>query len=119
MRCFQRIARPGLVVLLLATLGSCGARERQGPPPLDEAELRLVEETLRMIRIRLVATRDSAAAAALRAENDDLYTDEEREFLLERLARDSARGEAVMDALHDSLEAMRTELFPPTQGGQP
>jgi hypothetical protein len=43
---------------------------------------------------------------------DDLYTDEEREFLLERLADDSARGELVMAALHDSLQAMREVLFP-------
>lgn len=109
----QRIARPGLA-LLLAMLAACSTEDRRVPPQLDAAEVRLVEETLQMIRIRLTATRDSSAAAALRARSEDLYTDEEREFLLERLASDSARGEAVVAALHDSLEAMRQELFPPS-----
>ena len=109
----QRFTRPGLV-LLLAALVSCGGNDRQGPPELDEAEIRLVEETLHMIRLRILSTRDSTAAEAPRT-GGGLYTEEERQFLLDGLARDSARGEAVLNALHDSLEAMREELFPPSQ----
>lgn len=108
----QRFTRPGLV-LVLAALVACGGNDRQAPPELDEQEMRLVEETVRMIRLRILSTRDSAAVERLQP-GGDLYTKEEREFLLERLSRDSARGEAVMNALHDSLEAMREELFPPS-----
>jgi len=107
----QRFTSLGLVLVLLAASG-CAIGDSDGPPPLTPEEVRLVEETLQLIRIRLEATRDPAAAAEMRENTEGLYTREEREFLLDRLAADSRRGELVMAALHDSLQALREELFP-------
>jgi len=112
-----RIQRIACVALLLFIAGTsaCTSEIRNGDLKLNEDEVRLVEETVQMIRIRLEMTRDPDSAAYMRFRAANLYTDEEREFLLDRLAADSARGELVMAALHDSLETMRTELFPPSQ----
>ncbi|RKZ15946.1 hypothetical protein DRQ53_07635 [bacterium] len=115
--CIQRIERPILRLLLpviLAGAAACSGQGKQERVELNEQETRLVQETARLIRVRLEMTRDPAVAAALRDSLGDLYTDQERQFLISGLAEDSARGEAVMDALHDSLEAMRAELFPPS-----
>ena len=109
----QRFASLGLVLVLLTGSG-CVVGDPDAPPPLTPEEIRLVEETLQLIRIRLEATRDPAVAAEMRENTRGLYTEEEREFLLERLAADSRRGELVMAALHDSLQALREELFPPS-----
>lgn len=111
---FQRIPLAGRV-LILAALSACAGSEGRSPVELDKAEIRLVDETLLMIRVRLTATTDSVAAAELLRGAGELYTAKERELLLDRLAQDSARGEKVMSALHDSLEAMRGRLFVPTQ----
>lgn len=104
-----------VLLLLLAGAAACTSESRNGDMKLNEEEVRLVDETLQMIRIRLEMTRDPAIAAEMRSQNTNLYTDEEREFLLDGLAADSARGGLVMSALHDSLETLRTELFPPSQ----
>jgi hypothetical protein len=109
----QRFASLGLVLVLLSASG-CTPGKPEGPPHLTKEEIRLVEETLTLIRIRIESTRDPGAADSMRASLGDLYTEQEREFLLDRLAKDSARGELVMSALHDSLQAMREVLFPPT-----
>lgn len=110
----QRIARLALPILV-AGASACAQGNQNRELEMNEEEIRLVEETVQMIRIRLEMTRDPALAAEMRAGAVDLYTDEEREFLLDRLASDSARGGLVMDALHDSLQNLRTELFPPSQ----
>ena len=111
MAVIQRFAW-GALCLLVAGAVACVPEQPHAPDRLTEEEIRLVEETLLLIRVRLETTRDPAAAERMREGLDDLYTDEEREFLLERLADDSARGELVMAALHDSLQAMREVLFP-------
>ena len=112
-----RIQRIACLVLpiLIAGASACTPGNQNRKLELNEDETRLIEETVQMIRIRLEMTRDPALAADMRARAADLYTDEEREFLLDRLASDSARGQLVMDALHDSLQNLRTELFPPAQ----
>ena len=110
----QTIARL-ILPILIAGAGACSQGNQNRVLKLNEDEIRLVEETVQMIRIRLEMTRDPALAAEMRAPTANLYTDEEREFLLDRLADNSARGELVMDALHDSLASLRTELFPPVQ----
>ena len=107
----HRFASLVLTTVLLAGSG-CVVGDPNAPPPLTEEETRLVEETFQLIRIRLESTRDPAAAAELREGTGSLYTREEREFLLDRLSADSRRGELVMAALHDSLQALREELFP-------
>ena len=109
----QRFTSLGLIVVLLAG-GGCVPGDADRPPPLTPEEVRQVEETLQLIRIRLEATRDPAAAAEMRENTGGLYTEEERQLLLDRLAADSRRGELVMAALHDSLQALREELFPPS-----
>ena len=101
-----------LLCLLVAGAAACGPKDPNAATELTDDEVRLVDEALQMIKIRLEMTRDPAAAEAMRAESGVLYTDEDREKLLERLAEDSARGELVMSALHDSLQALREELFP-------
>ena len=111
MSSFQRFAC-FLLCLLVAGTAACVPDDPNAPMELTDEEIRLVDETLQLIKIRLEMTRDPAAAEAMRAETGDLYTDEEREILLERLAEDSSRGELVMSALHDSLQALREELFP-------
>jgi hypothetical protein len=103
------------LMLLVAGASACTPGDPNADRKLSEDEVRLVRETMQMIRIRLEMTRDPAAAEEMRARTANLYTDEEREFLLNGLATDQARGALVMSALHDSLETMRTELFPPTQ----
>lgn len=110
---FQRIPR-SWHLLILAGLVACGGQDARKPTRLDASEVRLVNEAMELIRIRLAATHDPEEAARLRAETGELYTKEELESLLDRLAADSARGEMVMAALHDSLEALREELFPPS-----
>ena len=109
----QRFTSLGLLVVLLAG-GGCVVGDPDRPPPLTPEEIRLVEETLQLIRIRLEATRDPATAAEMRESTEGLLTGEERQLLLDRLAVDSRRGELVMAALHDSLQALREELFPPS-----
>jgi hypothetical protein len=104
-----------LLPILIAGASACTRGNQNRELKLNENETRLVEETMQMIRIRLEMTRDPALAADMRTGATDLYTDEELEFLLDRLATDSARGELVMSALNDSLQNLRTELFPPTQ----
>lgn len=108
----QRIAALLVALLIFATAG-CSGDEPGASTRLTAEETRLVEETLQMIRIRLETTRDPAAAEEMRKQTGDFYTDEEREFLLDRLATRAGRGELVMAALHDSLQAMRETLFPP------
>lgn len=110
----QRFASLGLILVLLLASG-CGRGKPEGQPSLTQEEVRLVEETLALIRVRIESTRDPEAADAMRADLGTLYTEQERELLLDRLAEDSARGELVMSALHDSLQAMREVLFPPTE----
>jgi hypothetical protein len=102
-----------LVALLILTTAGCSEGDSGTNARLTEEETRLVEETLQLIRIRLETTRDPAAAEEMRKQTGDFYTDEEREFLLDRLASRAGRGELVMAALHDSLQAMRETLFPP------
>jgi hypothetical protein len=106
----QRFTSLWLTAVLIA--GGCATGNPDAPAPLTPEEVRLVEETLQLIRIRLEATRDPEAAEELRANAVNLYTEEERELLLDRLAVDSRRGELVMAALHDSLQTLREELFP-------
>ncbi len=115
--CIQRFERPVLrlaLPVILAAAAACSGPGNQDQIELNEAETRLVQETARLIRVRLEMTRDPAMAAALRDSLGELYTAQERQFLISGLADDPARAEAVMDALHDSLEAMRAELFPPS-----
>jgi hypothetical protein len=110
----RRSTRAAVWPVVLTLLAACGPGRDSRPIQLTDEEQRLVQETVQMIRIRLETTRDPKHAAEMRAAADGLYTEEERQFLLDRLATDSARGEVVMDAIHDSLQAMRAELFVPT-----
>ena len=108
----QRIATRLVALLILATAG-CSGGDSGTAIRLTEEETRLVEETLQLIRIRLEATRDPATADEMREQTRDFLTDEERQLLVDRLATRAGRGELVMAALHDSLQAMRETLFPP------
>jgi len=107
----QRFTSLWLCMVLLAGSG-CASGDPNAAPPLTPEEVRLVEETLQLIRIRLETARDPDTAARMRADLGELYSEEERKFLLDRLAADSRRGELVMAALHDSLQGLREELFP-------
>jgi hypothetical protein len=109
----QRIACLVVGLLVLASAGCSGNGTGSGTR-LTEEESRLVDETLQMIRIRLESTRDPAAADEMRRQADAFLTEEERELLLDRLAAQPGRAELVMAAVHDSLQAMRDTLFPPT-----
>ena len=109
-----RIQRIACLILLISVAGAGACTRESQELELNDDEIRLVEETLQLIRVRLEMTRDPALAAEMRSGVANLYTDEEREALLDRLAADPARGGLVMGALHDSLQNLRTELFPPT-----
>jgi len=73
-----------LLCLLVVGTASCVSDDPNAPMELTDEEVRLVEETLQLIKIRLEMTRDPAAAEAMRAGTGNLYSDEEREILLER-----------------------------------
>lgn len=102
--------RAGLIAFLI--LGACSTKSRP-EVELNEEEQRLVREVIDLARIRVERARDQAKSDSLLKELPPLYDDEELEALLDRLAQNTERGAAVMEAIHDSLESLRDVVFPP------
>lgn len=94
-------------------LGAGCSPDPSAPTPLDAQEIRLVEEVLRLMEIRIERARDPERAEAEREALEGLYSAEELDILLDQLAVDPRRAQLFMDALKDSLDQRRLRLFPP------
>ena len=105
-------AWPAVALIVLALFSACSTRTRP-KVDLDEEEQRLVREVVQLARIRIERVRDEAKSDSLLKELPPLYDDEEIQTPLDRLAQDTERGAAVMEAIHDSLESLRDVVFPP------
>lgn len=118
----MRLARfliPALIVLLAAGASVVtwrGCASRSSDPAFTPAERALVQDLLALYRLRITRLQDPERAVSV-LDSLDLHLDEaalERE--LDQLGADPHRGIFLLRAVHDSLDALRDELFPPAQG---
>lgn len=111
-----RVVRSLSARLALVPLLACAActAEPTAPPPLDAREIRLVEEVLELMEIRIERARDPQAAEIERQElAPGLYDPDEVNALLDQLAADPRRAQLFAEAVKESLEQRRLRLFPP------
>jgi hypothetical protein len=118
MRVVKKTIIPALIVLVAigaswVTWRGCSGRSPQG---LTAGEQALVSDLVTLYRLRITRLTDPERATAW-LDSLELDLDEasvERE--LDLLGADPPRSVMVLRAVHDSLEALRSELFPPVQG---
>ncbi|NNM32935.1 MAG: hypothetical protein HKO53_07695 [Gemmatimonadetes bacterium] len=103
-------------VLLLALAATPGCVERSEPPPLTAEELLLVEDLVELYTLRVLRFAQPDSASRRRESLRLNLGDTELEAQIERLAADPVRGHMMLEAVHDSLEALRPRLFPSSQG---
>ena len=106
------------MALLVAGLliGGCSSGPAE-PEPLDPQEIRLVEEVLTLMELRVERVRDPEGAEERREQLGELYTQEQVDALLDGLAADPRRAHLFAEAIQESLKARRLRLFPPTVVG--
>ena len=96
-----------------ALLGGLGcSADPSAPTPLNAQELRLVEEVLQLMEIRIERARNPERAAARLDSIGTLYDPAEVDALLDRLAVDPRRAQTFVQAIRASLEQRRLRLFP-------
>lgn len=100
-----------LALALAGSLAGCGP-DPAAPAPLDARELRLVEEVLALMEVRIERARDPERATALRDSLGPFYSDAEIEALVDRLATHPRRAQLFAQAVKDSLDQRRARLFP-------
>jgi len=110
------MTRPRSLMLAatLATALACAATP--DPGGLSPDEQALVDEIVELYTLRILRFTHPDSAAGLR---ETIALDVDRADLdarLDRLGRDPKRGKALLNAVHDSLEALRPRLFPIDQG---
>jgi len=109
--------------ILLAALALAGALACAGEPrpaELSPEEQALVEEVVALYTLRILRFANPDSAAALKEQLLSGRPRTDVELRLEEIGRDPKRGELLLRAVHDSLEALRPRLFPTDpDGAQP
>ena len=107
----------GLSMGLTLLLAACEDSSSGATSPFEPEEQQLIEETLQLMRLRIERARDPQRADEMARELGPLLDEALLEAQLQRLSADPVRGQRLLSAIHDSLKAMRNEIFPPAQGG--
>lgn len=97
-------------IAALATALACAGGS--APEGLTEREQALVDEVVELYTLRILRFANPDSAAALRGSMVLDVQEPELQLRLEELGHEPKRGELVLRAVHDSLEALRPRLFP-------
>jgi hypothetical protein len=107
-----------LVVGVSLTVWRGCSSHRKGPA-LTAEQQDLVNDMVALYRLRITRISDPEAAVAMLDSLHLALGPADVERALDALAVDPRRSTLVLQAIQDSLQALRGELFPPTQGTTP